>query len=42
VRKEVIGIYNTVSSVFELAKTEGIPSYKAADRLAERRLLSKE
>jgi len=40
VRNEVLGIYNTVSSVFELAKAEAIPSYRAADRLAERRLLS--
>jgi leucine dehydrogenase len=33
-------IYDTVLSVFEIAKAEGIPSYKAADRLAERRLKS--
>jgi leucine dehydrogenase len=38
VRNEVLAIYNTVSSVFELAKAEAIPSYRAADRLAERRL----
>ena len=33
-------IYDTVLQVFEIAKTEGIPSYEAADRLAERRLAS--
>ena len=31
-------IYDTVLSIFKLAKAEGIPSYCAADRLAERRL----
>lgn len=33
-------IYDTILSVFEIAKAEGIPSYLAADRLAERRLRS--
>lgn len=33
-------IYNTVLGVFEIAKAEGIPTYEAADRLAERRLQS--
>lgn len=33
-------IYDTVLSVFEIARTDGIPSYEAADRLAERRLAS--
>lgn len=33
-------IYDTVLQVFEIAKAEGIPSYEAADRLAERRLAS--
>ena len=33
-------IYETILTVFEIAKTEGIPSYVAADRLAERRLKS--
>jgi leucine dehydrogenase len=33
-------IYDTILSVFEIARAEGIPSYKAADRLAERRLKS--
>jgi leucine dehydrogenase len=31
-------IYHTVLNVFEIAKQEGIPTYEAADRLAERRL----
>ena len=32
------GIYDTVLSVFEIAREQGIPTYVAADRLAERRL----
>jgi leucine dehydrogenase len=31
-------IYHTVLGVFEIAKQHGIPTYEAADRLAERRL----
>ena len=31
-------IYNTILGVFEIARQDGIPSYQAADRLAERRL----
>jgi len=31
-------IYDTILGVFEIAKQDGIPSYQAADRLAERRL----
>ena len=31
-------IYDTVLKVFEISKREGIPTYKAADRLAEQRL----
>ncbi len=31
-------IYDTVLGVFEIARTDGVPSYEAADRLAERRL----
>ena len=31
-------IYHTVIGVFEIAKENGIPTYVAADRLAERRL----
>jgi leucine dehydrogenase len=33
-------IYDTILTVFEIARAEGIPSYRAADRLAERRLRS--
>ncbi len=33
-------IYNTILGVFEIAKQDGIPTYRAADRLAERRLRS--
>jgi leucine dehydrogenase len=33
-------IYHTVLGVFEIAREQGIPTYKAADRLAERRLQS--
>jgi len=38
VRAEVSAIYDTLLLVFAIAKAEGIPTYKAADRLAERRL----
>src|ERR1700712_1712524 len=31
-------IYNTILSIFEIAKNDGIPTYEAADRLAERRV----
>jgi leucine dehydrogenase len=31
-------IYQTVLGVFEIAKSDGIPTYEAADRLAERRV----
>lgn len=31
-------IYDTITRVFEIAKREGIPSYRAADRLAEQRI----
>ncbi len=33
-------IYDTVFNIFEMAAAEGIPTYKAADRLAEERLAS--
>jgi len=33
-------IYDTILSIFEIAESDGIPSYVAADRLAERRLQS--
>ncbi len=35
---KVQGIYDTLLSVFEIAKADGIPTHQAADRLAERRL----
>ena len=38
VRAEVLAIYDTLLSVFAIAKTDGIPTYKAADSLAEHRL----
>ena len=31
-------IYDTILAVFDIAKEEGIPSYQAADRLAEQRI----
>ncbi len=31
-------IYDTVLNIFRMAETQGIPTYKAADRLAEERL----
>jgi leucine dehydrogenase len=31
-------IHNTVLTVFEIARADGVPTYVAADRLAERRL----
>lgn len=33
-------IYDTAMNVFEIAKSDGVPTYVAADRLAERRLKS--
>src|SRR5712691_10811389 len=33
-------IYDTILRVFEIAKEEGLPSYQAADRLAEQRIAS--
>ncbi len=36
--KKVDEIYGTVLAIFRTAKTQGIPTYKAADRLAEKRL----
>lgn len=35
---KVRGIYDTVLMVFEMARAEGIPTHRAADRLAEQRL----
>lgn len=36
--KRVEGIYDTVLKIFEISKRDGIPSYIAADRLAEERI----
>ncbi|PJK17619.1 leucine dehydrogenase [Chryseomicrobium excrementi] len=36
--KRVEGIYDTITRIFEISKTEGIASYAAADRLAEERI----
>lgn len=36
--KKVDEIYDTVLDIFKMAEAENIPTYKAADRLAERRL----
>jgi leucine dehydrogenase len=36
--RKVDEIYDTVLNIFEIARTEGIPTNKAADRLAENRL----
>ena len=38
VRAKVLAIYDTLLTVLAIAKAEGIPTYKAADRLAERYL----
>ena len=37
-RRKVDEIYETLLNVFRIAKAEGIPTYLAADRLAEARL----
>jgi leucine dehydrogenase len=36
--KRVEAIYDNILKVFEIAKRDGIPSYKAADRMAEERI----
>ncbi|MBO8163111.1 MAG: Glu/Leu/Phe/Val dehydrogenase [Brevibacillus sp.] len=36
--KKVEGIYDNILLVFEIAERDGIPSYKAADRMAEERI----
>ena len=38
VRSAVLAIYDTLLSVFAIAKANGVPTYRAADSLAERRL----
>ncbi len=40
VRERAAGIYDTILEVFALARAERIPSFRAAERLAERRLVS--
>ncbi|MGZ4106597.1 MAG: Glu/Leu/Phe/Val dehydrogenase family protein, partial [Tumebacillaceae bacterium] len=37
-RKKVENIYNIIWNIFEISKRDGIPSYKAADRMAEDRI----
>lgn len=37
-RRKAGEIYDTLLQLFELAKKEGLPTYEAADRLAERRI----
>jgi leucine dehydrogenase len=37
-RRKAAEIYDTLLQLFELAKKEGLPTYEAADRLAERRI----
>jgi leucine dehydrogenase len=37
-REKASEIYDTILNILRLAREEGIPSYRAADRLAERRL----
>lgn len=36
--KKIENIYNIIDNIFQIAHEEGIPSYKAADRLAEKRI----
>lgn len=36
--KKVEGIYDNILKVFEIAKRDGIPSFRAADRMAEERI----
>lgn len=38
--KKVEGIYDSILRVFEIAKRDGIPSYQAADLMAEERIAS--
>ncbi len=39
-RDKADDIYDTILKVFEIAKRDGVPTYQAADRLAEQRLRS--
>ncbi|PLS15322.1 leucine dehydrogenase [Bacillus sp. M6-12] len=36
--KKVEGVYNNIEKVISIAKRDGIPTYKAADRMAEERI----
>ncbi|MDS9471119.1 Glu/Leu/Phe/Val dehydrogenase [Sporosarcina pasteurii] len=38
--KRVAGIYDTIGEIFKISKRDNIPTYKAADRLAEERIES--
>ncbi len=38
--KKVETIYDNILKVFEIAERDGVPSYKAADRMAEERIAS--
>lgn len=38
--KRVAGIYDTIEKIYEISKRDSIPSYQAADRLAEERIAS--
>jgi leucine dehydrogenase len=37
-RKKVENIYNIIQTIIEISKRDGIPTYKAADRMAEERI----
>ncbi|MCX7569164.1 Glu/Leu/Phe/Val dehydrogenase [Tumebacillus sp. DT12] len=37
-RKKVENIYNIIANIIEISKRDGIPTYKAADRMAEERI----
>ena len=36
--QKIDAIYDTVLKIFEIAESQNIPSYQAADRLAEERM----
>jgi leucine dehydrogenase len=38
VQEKVLGIFNTIQGILKVSRKEGIPSHKAADRLAEWRI----
>ena len=39
--EKVDAIYDTILEIFQLAKKQGVPTYQAADKLAERRIAQK-